>query len=54
MVIVYEELKAAKVAGSTHDLIKYEAERDFNGLIEEFLQWEKQLDADSMKREGEC
>ena len=39
--------------GATRDLIKYETERDFNGLIEEFLQWEKQLDAETMKRIGE-
>jgi len=32
--------------------LKYEVERDFNGLAEEFLQWEKQLDAETMKRAG--
>jgi hypothetical protein len=48
------KLDSAIQHGATRDLIKYEAERDFNGLIEEFLQWEKQLDADSTKPEGEC
>jgi hypothetical protein len=32
------------------DLIKYEVERDLNGLIEEFVKWEKRLDAETMKR----
>jgi hypothetical protein len=41
---IKEKLDSAIHNGATCDLIKYEAERDFNGLIEEFLQWEKQLD----------
>jgi hypothetical protein len=51
---IKKKLDSAIQHGAKRDLIKYEAERDFNGLIEEVLRWEKQLDADSMKREGEC
>ena len=50
---IKKKLDSAIQHSAKRDLIKYEAERDFNGLIEEFLQWEKQLDAESMKREGE-
>jgi hypothetical protein len=50
---IQEKLDSAIHNGATRDLIKYETERDFNGLIEEFLQWEKQLDAETMKRIGE-
>jgi hypothetical protein len=50
---IKKKLDSAIQHGAKRDLIKYEAERDFNGLIEEFLQWEKQLDAESMKRAGE-
>jgi hypothetical protein len=47
------KLDSAIHNGATCDLIKYETERDFSGLIEEFVRWEKQLDAETMKREGE-
>jgi hypothetical protein len=47
------KLDSAIHNGATCDLIRYEAERDFNGLIEEFVRWEKQLDAETMKQEGE-
>jgi hypothetical protein len=50
---IQEKLDSAIHNGPTHDLIKYETEREFNGLIEEFLQREKQLDAETMKRIGE-
>ena len=50
---IKKKLDSAIQHGAKRDIIKYEAERDFNGLIEEFAQWEKQLDAESMKREGE-
>jgi hypothetical protein len=50
---IKEKLDSAIDNGATRDLIKYEAERDFNGLIEEFAKWEKQLDPETMKREGE-
>jgi hypothetical protein len=41
--------RTALGSGATRDLIKYEAERDVNGLIEEFVKWEKRLDAEAMK-----
>src|ERR1700730_4855270 len=50
---IKEKLDSAIRDGVARDLIKYETERNFNGLIEEFLQWEKQLDAETMKRIGE-
>jgi hypothetical protein len=50
---IQEKLDSAIHEGATRDLIKYEIERDFTGLIEEFLQWEKRLDAETMKQEGE-
>jgi hypothetical protein len=50
---IKEKLDSAIHNGATCDIIKYETERDFNGLIEEFLQWDKQLDAETMKLEGE-
>jgi hypothetical protein len=46
---IKEKLDSALGSGATRDLIKYEAERDVNGLIEEFVKWEKQLDAEAMK-----
>jgi hypothetical protein len=52
-VSIQEKLDSAIHNGTTRDLIKYEIERDFTGLIEEFVQWEKRLDAETMKREGE-
>jgi hypothetical protein len=52
-VSIQEKLDSAIHNGATRDLIKYEIERDFTGLIEEFVQWEKRLDAETMKREGE-
>jgi hypothetical protein len=52
-VSIQEKLDSAIRNGATRDLIKYETERDFTGLIEEFVQWEKRLDAETMKREGE-
>jgi hypothetical protein len=50
---IKSKLDSAIQRGAKRDIIKYEAERDFNGLIEEFEYWEKRLDADTMKREGE-
>ena len=50
---IKKKLDSAIQRGAKWDIIKYEAERDFNGLIEQFEQWEKQLDAESMKRAGE-
>jgi hypothetical protein len=50
---IKEKLDSAIRNGATRDLIKYEAERDFYGLIEEFAKWEKQLDAETMKSGGE-
>ena len=47
---IKEKLDSALGSVPTRDLIKYEAERNFNGLIEEFVKWEKQLDAETMKR----
>jgi hypothetical protein len=47
------KLDSAIHNGATCALIKYETERDFSGLIEEFVRREKQLDAETMKREGE-
>jgi hypothetical protein len=44
------KLNAAIRKGAMWDSIKYEFERDFNALSEEFLQWEERLDADAMKR----
>ena len=52
-VSIQEKLDSTIHNGATRDLIKYETERDFTGLIEEFVQWEKRLDAETMKREGE-
>jgi len=52
-VSIQEKLDSAIHNGATRDLVKYEIERDFTGLIEEFAQWEKRLDAETMKREGE-
>jgi hypothetical protein len=52
-VSVQEKLDSARHNGATCDLIKYETERDITSLIEEFVQWEKRLDAETMKREGE-
>ena len=50
---IKEELDSALGSGATRGLIKYEAERDFNALIEAFVKWEKQLDAEAMKRREE-
>jgi hypothetical protein len=50
---IKQKLDSAIHNGATCDLIKYETERDFSGLIEEFVRREKQLDAETMKREGE-
>jgi hypothetical protein len=50
---IKSKLDSAIQHGAKRGIIKYEAERDFNGLIEQFEQWEKQLDAESMKRAGE-
>ena len=52
-VSIQEKLDSTIHNGATRDLIKYETERDFTGLIEEFVQWEKRLDAETMKWEGE-
>ena len=50
---IKNKLDSAIQHSANRDIIKYESERDFNGLIEEFEQWENQLDAESMKREEE-
>ena len=49
---IKEKLDSAIHKGETWDSLKYEFDRDFNGLIEEFAQWEEQLDAEAIKREG--
>jgi hypothetical protein len=46
---VKERLDSAIHSGTTGGILKYEIERDFNGLPEDFAQWEKQLDAETMK-----
>ena len=50
--IIKEKLESAIDRGITWDLIKYEVERDFNGLIEDIAQGEKRLDAETMKQAG--
>lgn len=47
---IKEKLDSAIQKGARWDLVKYEAERDFNGLIEEFALWEKRLDAETVER----
>jgi hypothetical protein len=49
---IKEKLDSAIHKGETWDSLKYEFDQDFNGLIEEFAQWEEQLDAEAIKREG--
>lgn len=46
------KLDSAVDRGATWDLIKYEFERDFNALSEEFTQWERHLDATAMRGEA--
>jgi hypothetical protein len=38
--------------GDTWDLIRYELERDFSSLSQDFEQFEERLDAEEMKRRG--
>ena len=47
---IQSNLDSAILAGRTFTEIKYELERDLNNLFGEFDQWEKQLEADAMKR----
>ena len=42
--------ESALQKGATWDLLKYEFERDFNALSEEFARWEKRLDTETIKR----
>jgi hypothetical protein len=46
-----EKLDSAIRKGAPWDVIKYEFELGFNALMEDFEQLEKQLDAETMKRE---
>jgi hypothetical protein len=49
---IKEKLDSAINKGARWDSMKYEFDRDFNGLIDEFARWGEQLDAETLKREG--
>lgn len=47
--LIVERLNSAMMKGATWDVIRNEFKRDFNALIENFSNWEKQHDARTMK-----
>jgi hypothetical protein len=49
---IKEKLDAAIGRGCNWDLLKFELERDFHSLNEDFGLFEKRLDADTMKQGG--
>jgi hypothetical protein len=48
-VSIKKKLDAALAKGDSWDILKYELERDFHSLNEDFALFEKRLDADTMK-----
>jgi hypothetical protein len=51
---IKEKLHAAISDGGSWDILKYELERDFHSLNEDFALFEKRLDADTMKPSGKA
>ena len=49
--MIAERLNSAMIKGATWDIVKNEFMRDFNALIENFSNWEKQHDARIMKHD---
>lgn len=47
--MIQERLDAAIARGSSWDMMKYELERDFHSLNEDFESFEQRLDASAMK-----
>jgi hypothetical protein len=53
-VSIKEKLNAAISKGDSWDTLKYELERDFHSLNEDFVLWEKRLDSAAMKGNEEA
>ena len=49
---IKEKLDAALSKGNMWDIIKYEFERDFHSLSDDFTLFEERLDAETMKQRG--
>jgi ASC-1-like (ASCH) protein len=53
-VTIKERLDAAIAKGNRWGILKYELERDFHSLNEDFARFERRLDAGTMKQSGKA
>jgi hypothetical protein len=51
-VTIAQKINDAISKGDTWDIMRYELERDFSSLSQDFEQFEERLDAEEMRRRG--